>query len=116
MQLDSGIATILEGKNTSPPGSLPIMDYSNVRFESYYGEKTVGIKRYWTAYGHHDRADLLIEVLRNAKISTADRCMLSSFVDETVSGKYKIIQVQHLADEEGRLVTDLTLERIGDDA
>lgn len=38
--------------------------------------RTVGITRFWTAASHNDRADLLVEIQRNAGISTADRCQL----------------------------------------
>lgn len=114
MVLDAGFASIRSGRNDAPPGCVPKTDYSTIKFESYYAEKTVGVNRYWTALSHNDRSDLVIEILRCGKISTADQCILSSFVDTGVNGKYKILQVQHLQDEDGRMVTDLTLERIGD--
>ena len=43
---------------------------------------------------------------------TADRCELASYMDTGVSGFYKILQVQHLNNEDGLPVTYLTLERI----
>ena len=112
MLLDAGIATIWRGMNTASPGGLPVTEYTQQYFASYYGDKTVGIQRYWTAQAHDDRADLLIEIQRNAGISTADRCQLQPVFDEAAAGFYKILQVQHLLDGDGQPVTDLTLERI----
>lgn len=110
--LDSGVAYIWRGRNTAPAGEMPVIEYDTLRAKSYYGEKTVGITRFWTAQAHDGRADLLIEVQRHSSISTADRCELRPVLDPEAAGMYKIIQVQHLMDEDGQPVTDLTLERI----
>lgn len=112
MLLDSGIATIWMPENTSDPGEMPTEIYSNQFFQSYYGDKTVGVQRFWTAKAHDDRADFLIEIQRNAGISTAFRCELVPYLDIEMAGYYKIIQVQHVLDENGEPRTDLTLERI----
>ncbi len=101
MLLDAGIATIWRGRNAAPAGSLPKMVFDTQYYRSYYGDKTVGITRFWTAKSYNDRADLLVEIQRNAGISTADRCQLEPAFD-----------VQHLLDEDGQPVTDLTLERV----
>lgn len=112
MLLDSGIATIYQYDNTAQQGQMPQPSWQTKLFESYYGDKTVGIKRYWTAVAHDDKADLLIEIQRCSAVTTADRCLLQPVLDEAAAGPYKIIQVQHLLDEDGQPVTDLTLERI----
>lgn len=112
MNLDSGIAKIWRGTNTSPPGSLPVIEYNTLYFSSYYGDKTVGITRFWTAKAQDDRADALIQVQRNAGISTADRCELTPYFDEAAAGMYKILQCQQVTDEDGNPMTDLTLQRI----
>lgn len=111
MLLDAGIAIIWRGVNIAIPGSMPVVEYTQQYFASYYGDKTVGVQRYWTAQAHDDRADLLIEIQRNAGISTADRCQLQPAYDEAAAGMYKILQVQHTLDKDGQPVTDLTLER-----
>lgn len=112
MNLDSGIAKIWRGANTSPPGSLPVIEYSTLYFSSYYGDKTVGITRFWTAKAQDDRADALIQVQRNSGISTDDRCELTPYFDEAAAGMYKILQCQQVTDEDGNPMTDLTLQRI----
>lgn len=111
MLLDSGIVKIRRGKNTAPAGAKPVYVYEDY-FESYYGEKLVGINRYWAAKTHDDQADFLIEIQRNGGIRTSDICYLEPFMDAPARGMYKIIQVQHVFDEDNLPVTDLTLERI----
>ena len=112
MLLDSGIAVIWQGRNIFPAGSKPVIVYDQEYYKSYYGNKTVGISRYWTAKAQDDRADLLIEIQRNSGISTADRCQLYPSLDAADAGYYKILQVQQITDEDGQPVTDLTLERL----
>ncbi len=112
MLMDSGIATIWRSELMSNPGEMPKESFTKEYFKSYYGNKTVGFARYWTAKAHDSQANFLIEIQRNAGITTADRCQLEPYLDQEVSGYYKILQVQHLEDEDGLPVTDLTLERI----
>ena len=112
MRLDSGIATIWRAELTSSPGEMPRESFTQEYFKSYYGDKTVGFARYWTAKAHDSQATFLVEIQRNAGITTADRCQLAPYLDLEVAGYYKILQVQHLEDDNGLPVTDLTLERI----
>ena len=111
MLLNDGKATVSRRTNTASAGSMPI--YNDVPFyESMFGNKTVGISRYWTAKANDRQADLLIQVQRNGAIRVNNICELESFKDDGLSGAYEIIQVQHLVDEDGLEKTDLTLERI----
>ena len=85
MILDAGIALFYHAA-TQKPGGMPSRD-GTLFHRCWYGERTVGIQRYYTAKQYDDRADLLI----------------------------RILQVQFLRDDEaGEDVCDLTLERIGD--
>lgn len=88
------------------------MSYTQKLYRGYYGEKTVGINRFYTAKAHDDRADLLIQISRCPEISTADRCALRCYGRGKGKIYYKILQVQHVTDEDGLPATDLTLERI----
>lgn len=112
MLRDSGVAVIWGPHNTAAPGDKPKLTYTEYLGAHYYGEKTVGISRYYTAKAHNDRADLLIQIDRLPQISTAHRCQLSPSGYVPDSAWYRILQVQHLLDEDGLPVTDLTLERI----
>lgn len=111
MRLDNGLATIKRGTYSASSASMPSVVWTEI-YTSYYGEKTVGINRYYAALDHDDRADLIIEIQRNGGITTADQCVLDSLTDSGTSGTYKIIQVQHVLDDDGNPMTDLTLERV----
>lgn len=113
MNLDSGIATIWRGRDRAKPGDKPDIVHDTKFFVSYYGNKTVGINRYWTAQAHNDQADLLVQIQRKSGISPAnDRIQLAPSFDVDDAGFYKILQVQQVQDEDGNPMTDLTLERI----
>ena len=95
MNLDSGIARICRCTETATPGELPGETWTEV-CASYYGEKTVGVQRYYTA-----------KVQRNRDIfPVRDRVQLD---DGTF---YRITQVQHVEDEDGLPMTALSLERL----
>lgn len=118
MLLSSGIMAIYRQRQVSQPGDMPQYEWRFV-WQSYYGEKTVGINRYYTAKAHDDQTDMLIEVQRNRDISTAndrvgiDRQYLGM---ESVDGDnniyFRITQIQHVFDDDGLPMTDLALERV----
>lgn len=110
MLLNDGVATILRGHNTAAAGAMPVIVYEALS-ETYYGEKTVGINRYWTARSHDAQADLLIEIPLLPDVTVQDRVELEPYLLPT-GGIYKILQVQHVRDEDGQPCTDLTLELI----
>lgn len=110
MLMNDGVATILRGHNTAAVGAMPVMEYEPL-IETYYGEKTVGINRYWTAKSNDAQADLLIEIPLLPDVTVQDRCKLEPYLMPT-GGTYKILQVQHVKDEDGQPCTDLTLELI----
>lgn len=105
MLLDSGIVTIYRQENIAEAGDMPQYGWTQV-WQSFYGEKTVGVGRYYVAMAQNDQIDLLIEVQRNRQLSAAtDRAEL----DGTY---YRIVQIQHVQDDDGLPMTDLALERI----
>lgn len=112
MLLDSGVATIWRGRDTALSGSKPNIVYDQEVFSSYYGNKTVGINRYWAAQANNNQADLLIQIQRKSGILATDRCQLSPALDDADAGCYKIIQVQQVLDEDEQPATELTLGRI----
>lgn len=112
MELNDGIATILRGQNTAKNGDMPNIEYTLEVFKSYYGEKTVGFSRFFTAKANDSQADLLIEIQRCGEIRDSDICRLESFRDSGVSGDYVIVQAQSVLDDDERPMTDLTLQRI----
>lgn len=110
MPLDSGELTVWRGTNTSPPGSMPVMSYTQV-WGSYYQDRTIGVTRYYTAQQYGDRADVMVRVQRTYEISPAeDRVILSPY-DHQDGNAYRVTQKQDVLDDDGLPATDLTLER-----
>ncbi len=111
MNLDSGVAAIYEPVNVAQKGDIPKLTYTKEKFKSYYADETVGVNRYYKAKDHDDQTDLLIRIERKG-ISTACRCKLEPYLDAELGGWYKILQVQHITDENNQPATKLSLERI----
>ena len=112
MILDAGTAIIYAGRNTAEKGEKPRVVYDQEFARSYYGNRTVGLNRFYKAKSFDERADILIRVDRNAGITTKHKCCLEPNEDLGTKGLYKILMVQQVTDEDGLPATDLTLERI----
>ncbi|MEL4861587.1 hypothetical protein AAEU42_10110 [Pseudoflavonifractor phocaeensis] len=74
--------------------------------EHPYGERTVGMSRYYASLAENLRTDLLVRIWRDRDVLTSDMCGIGE-------NQYRILQVQHTLDEDGLQVTDLSLERVG---
>lgn len=109
MILDRGIAEVWRESASTPSGSMPKVPKQKV-FSSYYGERTVGFTRYFTALAHDDQIDLLVRIQRFG-VTTADKIILQPVTEDGTAGTYNVVQVQHITDEDGLLMTDLSLER-----
>ena len=110
MILDSGIAVFFHTETAAEPGNLP--GYKRTEFHrAWYGERTVGFSRFFTAKQSNVKVDLLIRILRpppDVVFEAEDVCELPD------GFTYRVIQCQHLRDEEsGEDVADISLERIG---
>lgn len=108
--LDSGVLTVWRGGNSSPAGGMPSLEYSQF-YQGYYGEKTVGITRWYTGQQHGDRPDVVVQIQRTYGLKAgSDVVTLSPFTHED-TGAYKINQIQQVWNAEDLPMTDLTLER-----
>lgn len=109
MILDTGIACFYHPAAQKPGG---MVSKDGVLFHrGWYGERTVGMTRYYTARQNNDRVDRLIRILREgawAEIGADDYCVLSD------GYRYRIVQVQMVRDEDaGADVLDISAERTG---
>lgn len=98
---DAGIAVIFRVKEgDGPPPSSPELEE---KARQPFGELTVGVTRFYSAAAAGKTVSRLIEIWRDDSIDTRDLCRI---------GKrwYNIQQVTPTADEDGLLVTRLTLE------
>lgn len=105
MLLDSGILTIYELKNYYSAGRIPkqtLVEHS----KHYYGERTIGFSRQYAAMGVNQQVDLLARIWHDRSI------VIGMYATDEDGNQYRIDNVQHLTDEDGLRVTDLTLSRI----
>lgn len=105
--LDSGILTVLTQANTADPGMMPAYAFAK-RSEHFYGERTVGVGRFYTALQANQRIDLVARIWQDRGVDTTHRCAIGGL-------RYLIRQVQHTVDADGLPVTDLALERMDAD-
>lgn len=117
MRLDNGIVTVYRNTLSSQPGEMPAYTWTEI-FQSYFGSRTVGVNRYYTAKAHDDNVDMLIEIAPVLTLSTADRAGIDRayFGLDPVEGDnniyFRITQIQQTEGEDYLPSTLLSLERI----
>jgi len=107
---DAGLVTICDLQNTAAPGRMPVQKLVSVT-SAYFGERMVGYNRYYAAQGVNQQIDLLIRIWRCPAVKIGMYAVLSMSEND---GQYRITNVQHILDEDGLKVTDLTLSRLED--
>ncbi len=106
---NDGVVNIYSIENIASPGDMPkdklVLKVSNLR----YKERTVGMRRFWTALQNNVKVDMIIRVpctpMKLAAISTQD------IVIPTDGKQYQIVQIQKPEDIYPP-VMDLSLERV----
>lgn len=104
---DSGLLTFCRLKNTAPNGAMPREQLVSVS-EQYYGERTIGFGRQYAAKGVSEQVDLLAEVWQDRSIR------IGMYAVDDLGDQYRIDNVQHTTDDDGILITILTLRRLDD--
>ena len=105
MLLDDGILELYTLQNVAENGRMPV--YKLVLSDTaYYGERTVGYNRLYAAKGVNQQIDKLIRIWRN------DTVEVNFYVILEDKKQYRVDAVQHLYDDDGLKVTDLTLSRL----
>lgn len=98
---DAGMACIYQvEEGGGPPPSAPSL---KEKARHPFGELVVGVTRFYSAAAAGKTVSRLIEVWRDDRIDTRDQCRIGE-------RWYNIQKVDHTADEDGILVTRLTLE------
>lgn len=104
MLFDSGTAVFCRLVNNAAVGDMP--DEHLIPFTQHdYGERIVGYGRQYAAKGVNEQVDMLIRFWQDRSI----RIGMYAVIDEV---QYRIDNVQHLLDDDGLKVTDLTLGRL----
>lgn len=105
MILDSGILSLCTLQNTADNGKMPVMQLV-LSEEAYYKERTVGYNRLYAAKAVNQQIDKLVRIWRNEDVEVNWYVILED------DKQYRVDAVQHLYDDDGLKVTDLTLSRL----
>lgn len=104
MTLDTGTLWLCTVANTAEPGEMP-REQATRTTEHFFGDRTIGYGRQYAAKGVNEQVDRLVRIWwePGARIG---------MVAEIDGEQYRIDNVQHLLDDDGLQVTDLTLRRL----
>ena len=106
MKHDDGVLDIYEVTNNARNGLMP--SWTKTKVSSHYFEyRTVGYNRFFTAAGINSQIDLVCRIWEDRTIANNQVVLLNG-------AYYRIVQIQHLYDDDYLRVTDLSLERISD--
>lgn len=111
--MDDGIIKICDLTNLAPDGDMP-RNQLTVLDSMYFGSRAVGYNRQYAAKGVNEQVDMLVRVWRNNTVHIGMFAVLTNYegqVNES-GDQYRIDNVQHLLDDDGLKVTDLTLSRM----
>lgn len=103
---DSGLVKICTLQNVNENGEMPRFVLQEA-FECFYQERTIGVTRLYAALGANVSIDMLIRIWENREVLTDMYCVME---DGT---QFRIASIQHLKNDDGLKVSDLTLERVG---
>lgn len=106
MKHDDGIVKIYELTNSGANGLMPRMT-KVLHSQHFFEYRTVSFRRYFERSGVNMQVDHVIRIWE-------DRTLKTNMIRLIGSDYYRIIQVQHMFDEDNLRVTDLSLERVSD--
>lgn len=113
---DDGIVVIKAEVDVSEPGGMPkkeLVELSRHMFQ----ERTIGITRQYAAKSVDEQVDRLVRIWEDRRIHIGMMAEIAErlpFGYEEVTEQYRIDNVQHLLNDDGLKVTDLTLKRLED--
>lgn len=105
MLLNDGVLTVYTLENISASGRMPVEQLVQ-HSQHYYGERTIGYNRQYAAMGVNQQVDMLVRIWYDKTIR------IGMYAVDEDNDQYRIDIVQHLDDEDGLRVTDLTLSRL----
>lgn len=106
MKHDDGIVSIYSLTDSRTNGLMPQMT-KTLHSQHFFEYRTVSFRRYFEASGVNMRVDHVIRIWE-------DRTIQTNMLRLIGSEYYRIIQVQHLYDDDNLRVSDLSLERVSD--
>lgn len=111
--MDSGIVHICNLTNSASDGDMP-SEVLAVTDSYYFETRTVGYNRQYAAKGVNERVDMLVRVWQDQSIRIGMYAVLTDYdgQDNADGDQFRIDNVQHLTNDDGLKVTDLTLYRL----
>lgn len=110
---DAGLVTICTLDDMADPGNMPD-EKLNPQSQHYFEERSVGYNRQYAAMGVNERVDMLIRIWREPTVRIGMYALLTDYEGQVNENgdQYRINNVQHLLDDDGLKVTDLSLYRM----
>lgn len=108
--LDSGLCFICALENAARPGFMPV-ERLDIKTRGFFEERIVGYNRLYAALGANEQIDLVIRMWRDPLARIGMYAVLSESEND---GQYRITNIQHLLNDDGLKVMDLTLVRLED--
>lgn len=102
MRHDDGILTIYDLTDDSAPDKRRLKQKS----EHWYGERTVGVTRFYAAMQANQKIDMLLEIWEDRSIRA------NQYAIPEDGEQYRITDVRHMLDDDGLRISLLTLERV----
>lgn len=106
--MDAGHIAVCDLINTGEEGQMPV-EMLEIVTEADFEERVIGLTRQYAAKGVNEHIDLLARIWRDGSVRIG---MYGVVTDSEYDGQYRITNVQHLLDDDGLKVTDITCERI----
>lgn len=103
MRLDDGVLSLCVVESTSGQGLKPSIQLKPYQWH-YFGERTVGYNRQYAAKGVSEQIDMLVRIWQDRTARIGMHALVNG-------DAYIITNVQHMLDEDGLRITDLTLRR-----
>lgn len=103
--LDDGIIKICTLTNDAESAQMP-KERLVPKSKHYYGERTVGYGRQYAAKGVNEQVDMLVRIWQDRSVRIGMYAVIEG------EGQFRIDNVQHLLDDDGLRVTDLSLSRL----
>jgi hypothetical protein len=113
MILDKGYCSIYEVTNTAQPGDMPV-EGLKLKYQSWYGE--LNFESSPSLVGGHEGVAVAnrIRIPQNRDIDNHHVAVLSTVLPPDGAPKYNVVRAYHgVDDDNGELITDLSLERLG---
>lgn len=104
MTFDDGIVSLYNLTNTAAAGDMP-SERLTLHAQAFFGERVVGYGRQYSAKSVNEQIDMLIRIWE-------DRGLHAGMYAVIGPDQFRIDNVQHLLDDDGLRVTDLTLRRL----